>query len=137
MINDKDGLGLGILGMGVVGEVMLILFVSVIVTTSVNTQLLHNEAFRSSNGEETPVIAMEVTVGPGSSILADGQKTDLENVLKLAAEVGKEEKVHVQMHVDGDAGLFWDLRYELKKLGCGFVEAPPVGGGADRKERRR
>ena len=135
MINDKDGLGLGILGMGVVGEVMLILFVSVIVTTSVNTQLLHNEAFRSSNGEETPVIAMEVTVGPGRSIIAAGERVDLEKMLKLAAAVAEEEKIQVQMHMSGDPELFWELRYELKKLGRGFVEAPPIGGAADRRER--
>ena len=42
----------------------------------------------------------------------------------------------VQIHVDGDPGLFWELRYAMKKLGHGFVEAPPVGGTGDRKERR-
>lgn len=137
MFKDLEGLDLVILGQGVVGEVMLILFVvSVVVTTSVNTQLLHNEAFGSSKGENAPVIGLEVTVGPGRSILAAGERVDLEKVLKLAAGVAEEEKIQVQMHMSGDPGLFWKLRYELKKLGRGFVEAPPVGGGAGRKERR-
>lgn len=135
MFKDLEGLDLVILGQGVIGEVMLILFVSVVVTTSVNIQLLHNEALGSSKGENAPVIGLEVTVGPGRSIIAAGERVDLEKMLKLAAAVAEEEKIQVQMHMSGDPELFWELRYELKKLGRGFVEAPPIGGAADRRER--
>ena len=73
---------------------------------------------------------------PCLKFLSKNPRLDFEKVLKLAAEVGKEEKVLVQMHVGGDPGLFWKLRYEMKKRGHGFVEAPPVGGVGDRKDRR-
>lgn len=128
MFNDEDGLGFGILGLGVVGEVMLILFVTVVFTTSVtNMRLLHDQVSESSPEEDAPVIGLGITMGPGTSIWVDGKETDLDTVLSRAEKVPEGKKIQVQMHTSGDPKLFWKLRYELKKLKRGYVEAPPVG----------
>ena len=135
MFKDEDGFDLNLLGIGVVGEVMLILFVSVVITASVKTQLLHNQAFGNSRGERAPGIGLKIEVGPGTSILVDRKVTPLEKAIARAEKVPESEKVQVRMHINGDPEVFWKLRIALKKLGCGYVEAPPVGVDRNRKEK--
>ena len=135
MFNDKKGLNIGMLGLGVVGEVMLILFVSVVITASANTQLLRNDALAPSGGAEAPVIGLEITIGPGALVRVDGDSATLKQALERAGKLPEKEKIQVQMKIDGDPRLFWKLRVELKKLGCPYVEAAPTGEAADGKER--
>jgi len=135
LFNDKKGLGVGMLGVGVVGEVMLILFVSVVITASANTQLLRNDALGSSGGDEASVIGLAITTGTGDLVLVDGDPATRKQALERAEKLPEKEKIQVQMKIDGDPRLFWKLRVELKKLGRAYVEAAPVGVAIDGKER--
>lgn len=114
-------------GLSVFGDIMLVLFVTLLVTTSVSvkSQLIQNSSLGGSQGEEVPSIGLKVIVGPGDSIRADGKSVELETMLSLAEKVPEKEQVQVQMDLAGDAALYYEVRYKLRKRGCGFFEAPP------------
>ena len=128
--NDGGGLGLNIPALGAVGEVMLILFVTVVMTMSVKAQMIQGGKFGGARGKEPPAaIGLKVMVGPGSLLSVDGESMDLEPMLAKAEKIAEEAKVLVQMDVSGDPVLFWKVRFELRDRGCVYVEAPPVNSG--------
>ena len=137
MFQDEEEMDLRIHGLSVFGDIMLVLFVTLLVTTtvSVKSQLIKNSPLGGTEGEKSPPIGLEVIVGPGESIKVNGELVDLATMLSRAAKVPAQKQVQVQMDIAGDPSLYFKVRYELRNRGCGFVEAPPqktdiyMGGG--------
>jgi len=127
MFEQEEDMQFRIRGLSVFGDIMLVLFVTLLVTTSVSvrSQLIENSPLGGAQGEEVPPIGLKVIVGPGESILANGKPIELEEMLSLAEKVPEKEQVQVQMDLAGDATLYFKVRYELRKRGSGFIEAPP------------
>lgn len=138
MFNDQEEMDLNIHGLNVFGDVMLVLFVAILVTTTVavNSQLIKNSPLGGSAGDEPPPIGLEVIVGPGESIKVNGQPVALETMLARAEKIPAKKQVQVQMDTAGDPALYFKVRYELRNRGCGFVEAPPQKTDTNKGERQ-
>lgn len=131
--NNDGGIGVSIPALGAVGEVMLILFVTVVMTMSIKAQMITSSAFGSSRGDETPAIGLKVMVGPGRRITVDGESAELKMLVARAEKIGEDKKILVQMDTRGDPELFWQVRYELRGR---YVEAPPVKSGSQRGAKK-
>jgi biopolymer transport protein ExbD len=127
MFEHEEEMEFRIRGLSVFGDIMLVLFVTLLVTTSVSvkSQLIENSPLGGAQGEEVPPIGLKVIVGPGKSILAGGKQVELEELLSLAEKGPETDQVQVQRDLAGDASLYFKVRYELRKCGRGFIEAPP------------
>lgn len=133
---EDGGIGVSIPALGAVGEVMLILFVTVIMSMSIKAQLITSSAFGSSRGDETPAIGLKVLVGPGKRMTVEGEPVELDTLLARAKQIGEDKKILVQMNTRGDPVLFWEVRYELRENGFGYMEAPPVKPEPRRGEKK-
>ena len=133
MYEDDEEMEFNIHGLNVFGDIMLVLFIGLLVTTTVatkttvatNRKVIENSPMGGARGEEAPSIGLEVVVGPGKAISIDGEPVTVEKMLERAGKVSQQERVQVQMDLAGDPSLYWKVRYELRKSGCGFLEAPP------------
>ena len=133
---NDGGIGISIPALGAVGEVMLILFVTVIMSMSIKAQMIRSSAFGSSRGDETPAIGLNVLVGPGKQMTVEGEPADLDTLLARAEKIGEDKKILVQMDTRGDPVLFWEVRYKLRDKGFGYMEAPPVKPEPRRGEKK-
>ena len=129
MYEDDEEMEFSSLGLSVFGDIMLVLFIGLLVTTTVvaNRKVIENSPMGGARGEEAPPIGLEVVVGPGKAISVDGESVGIEKMLERAGKIPQEERVQVRMDLAGDPSLYWKVRYELRKSGCGFLEAPPGG----------
>ena len=127
MYEDDEEMEFSSLGLSVFGDIMLVLFIGLLVTTTVVTKrlVIENSPMGGAKGQEVPSIGLEVVVGPGKSISIDGEPVTVEKMLERAGKVSQQERVQVQQDLAGDPSLYWKVRYELRKSGCGFLEAPP------------
>ena len=127
MYEDDEEIEFSSLGLSVFGDIMLVLFIGLLVTTTVavNRKVIEASPMGGARGEEAPSIGLEVVVGPGKTISIDGEAVTIEKMLERAGKVPQQERVQVQMDLAGDPSLYWNVRYELRKSGCGFLEAPP------------
>ncbi len=128
MYEDDEEMEFNIHGLNVFGDIMLVLFIVLLVTTTVvtvNRKVIENPPMGGAKGQEIPSIGLEVVVGPGKSISIDGEPVTVEKMLERAGKVSQQERVQVQQDLAGDPSLYWKVRYELRKSGCGFLEAPP------------
>jgi len=137
MFNDEEEMDFNIQGLNVFGDIMLVLFVALLVTTtiSVQSQLIKNSALGGSKGDEVPPIGLNIVVGPEGVLLADGEPVKLDTLLARAEEVSEGELVQVQMDLAGDPLRYFEVRYALRNSGCGFVEAPPQRTAINKKGR--
>jgi len=127
MYEDDEEMEINSLGLSVFGDIMLVLFIGLLVTTTVtvNRKVIENPPMGGAKGEEAPSIGLEVAVGPGKTISIDGESVTIDKMLKLAGKVPQEDRVQVRQHPEGDPSLYWNVRWALRKIGCGFLEAPP------------
>ena len=127
MYEDDEEMEFSSLGLSVFGDIMLVLFIGLLVTTTVaaNRMVIENSPMGGARGEEAPPVGLEVVVGPGKTISIDGEPVTVEKMLERVGKVPQQERVQVQMDLAGDPSLYWKVRYELRKSGCGFLEAPP------------
>ena len=127
MYEDDEEMEFSSLGLSVFGDIMLVLFIGLLVTTTVaaNRKVIENSPMGGAMGEDAPSIGLEVVVGPGKSISIAGGPVTIEEMLERAGKVPQEKRVQVQMDLAGDPSLYWKVRYELRKSGCGFLEVPP------------
>ena len=127
MYEDDEEMEFSSLGLSVFGDIMLVLFIGLLVTTTVNVnrQVIENSPMGGAKGEEAPSIGLKVVVGPGKAISIDGEPAGIEAMLERAGKVPEKKRVQVQMDLAGDPSLYWKVRWELRKRGCGFLEAPP------------
>ena len=127
MYEDDEEMEFSSLGLSVFGDIMLVLFIGLLVTTTVVTKrkVIENSPMGGAKGQEVPSIGLEVVVGPGKSISIDGEPVTVEKMLERAGKVSQQERVQVQQDLAGDPSLYWKVRYELRKSGCGFLEASP------------
>lgn len=138
MLKDKEEMDLDIHGLNVFGDIMLVLFVALLVTTtvSVQSQLIKNSAFGGSKGDEVPPIGLRIVVGPGEFIQADGERVEMDKLLVRAEKVPESKSVQVQIDLAGDPVTYHDVRYKLRKRGIGFIEAPPQKTTITKKGRQ-
>lgn len=138
MYEDDEEMEFSILGLSVFGDIMLVLFVGLLVTTTVaaNRQFIENSPMGGAKGEESPSIGVEVVVGPGKTININGEPVAIETLLELAGKVPAKKRVRVRMDLDGDPLFYWKVRFELRKSGCGFIEAPPQEKGTQKGRGR-
>ena len=127
MYEDDEEMEFSSLGLSVFGDIMLVLFIGLLVTTTVtvNRKVIENPPMGGAKGEEAPSIGFEVVVGPGKTISIDGEPVRIEKMLERAGKVPQKKRVQVQQDLAGDPLLYWKVRYELRKSGCGFLEASP------------
>ena len=133
MYEDDEEMEFSSLGLSVFGDIMLVLFIGLLVTTTVatkttvatNRKVIENSPMGGARGEDAPSIGLEVVVGPGKAISIDGEPVTVEKMLERVGKVPQQERVQVQMDLAGDPSLYWKVRYELRKSGCGFLEVPP------------
>ena len=133
MYEDDEEMEFSSLGLSVFGDIMLVLFIGLLVTTTVatkttvatNRKVIENSPMGGARGEEAPPGGLEVGVGPGKIISIDGEPVTVKKMLERAGKVPQKKRVQVQQDLAGDPLLYWKVRYELRKSGCGFLEASP------------
>ena len=127
MYEDDEEMEFSSLGLSVFGDIMLVLFIGLLVTTTVaaNRMVIENSPMGGARGEEAPPVGLEVVVGPGKIISIDGEPVTIEKMLERTGEVPKEKRVQVRQDLAGDPKFYFDVRLELRQSGCGFLEAQP------------
>ena len=133
MYEDDEEMEFSSLGLSVFGDIMLVLFIGLLVTTTVatkttvatNRKVIENSPMGGARGEEAPSIGLEVVVGPGKIISIDGEPVTIEKMLERTGEVPKEKRVQVRQDLAGDPRSYYVVRLKLEQSGCGFLEAPP------------
>jgi len=104
----------------VLGEIMLILFLTIVVSTSLNLHILRSTSIAGTDSEEKwDEDAQQLTVGPGKSLLLDGSPIKLEAL----EDLDNAQSVTLATESDTDFEFYFEVRMILQERGVSYAES--------------
>lgn len=140
--DDKSPVAFTVGGLTAIGDVMVVLCLVIIVFHAGTTHTFLRERPFPDRRETRPPdeqVGATVQLGPGRSLLVNGNPTQLEQLVTTLGEMPEGAVLELRTRLPVDYQFHYRVRYQLRRQGYPLREPPPMSRDelTDQQERNR